>query len=156
MPGHLAQPAASCKFRGMRTLSRLVALLMPLVTGCTLPDQRTFLPAPVAPGPGEATRAKLPTRPLVTIRMPLSDPAWAQQAAEALTVARARRPTGEFDIVAAVKLGDPAGEAARQAIADTREVAEALSRQGIGPELLHLGLQPETAVVGREVRIFVR
>jgi hypothetical protein len=138
---------------------RTLLLALPLLAGCTLIDQRTFTRTPPAPTAAEAARATLPARPLVSIRFPVADPAWPAQVADAIAAAQSRRPDAQFDILAAIPLTAP--EAATQAAlqqgeADARAVSEALSRQGVPPDRLHLGLQGDAGTPAREVRIYIR
>jgi hypothetical protein len=135
----------------------LLALL--LLAGCALPDQRTFTRTPVAPGAAEAARARLAAYPLVTIALPSADPAWPRAVADALSGAQSRQPGAQFDILAPVPLAasDAATAAAvARGTEDARSIAEALGRQGVPPERLHLGLQGEAGSPPREVRIYLR
>jgi hypothetical protein len=134
-------------------------LALPLLAGCTLIDQRTFTRTPPAPTVAEAARATLPARPLVSIRFPVADPGWPAQVADAIAAAQSRRPDAQFDILAAMPLTAPetATQAAlQQGEADARAVSEALSRQGVPPDRLHLGLQGDAGTPAREVRIYIR
>lgn len=134
---------------------RVLLIVLPLLAGCTLIDQRTFMRAPPAPGAAEMARPALAARPYIVLTLPLEGEDWARQVADALAEARARRPDAAFDVLAAVPLAGDDAAAARGG-ADARRVADALGRAGVPPELLHVGLQGDAGTPGREVRIFIR
>ncbi len=138
---------------------RLPLLTLILLTGCALPDQRTFTRTPPAPTAAELARPVLPARPLLTIRFPVEEREWRPALADAVAAARARKPDVEFDIMAAIPstaAADIQQAALRQGTADARLVATTLGQAGIPPERLRLGVQGDPGTPAREVRVYVR
>ncbi len=136
----------------------LAALLLPLLAGCKLIDQRTFNPnadkAPVvAVPPGPA-----PARPLVTIDFNTPDPAYAEALHQAVQQALARKPDVQFDVTTVVPAtGSPADQvkAASGLDAQARQVARTISGDGVDEDNVHLSARADPAVTNRQIQVFV-
>ncbi len=134
----------------------LLALL--LAGGCTLIDQRTFdpqagaRPKPPAPaGPGAPP-------PLVTVDFSKPDPQYAAALHEAVAAALARKPDVEFVVVTVVPAaGTPAEQvaAATAITGSAREVARAISSDGVDDDRVHLEARSDASATTRQVQVFV-
>ncbi|MBC7634583.1 MAG: hypothetical protein H7251_03165 [Acetobacteraceae bacterium] len=125
-----------------------VIVALPLLTGCTLVDQRTFYP-PAKPAAGQLAEAGRQTRPDLIIRLGAREPDWHPAIAALVEQSLARRPDARFEIIAAVGANGAALEQTRAA----RDVAQAMGALGVPASRLLLGLHTDDA---GDVRIFVR
>ncbi len=137
----------------------LAALLLPLLAGCKLIDQRTFNPnadrPPVIAGP-PAPAAALP---LVTIDFSTPDPAYAEVLRQAVEQALSRKRDAQFEVTTVVPAtGSPADQvaAASGLDAQARQVARAISGNGVDEDNVHLSARSDPAVKNRQIQIFVR
>ena len=135
-------------------LHRVLACL--LVAGCTLVDQKTFAPAPEAKAQAAATPAPPPKvdarLPLVTIDFSGPPPQYEELLRYAVRAAELRNRDVQYDIVA--MLPKPADAAQGQQ--DAATVMRSIMLAGVPADRIHLGLQDDSTLSGREVRVYVR
>lgn len=144
----------------MRVLPLL--LVLPLLAGCELVDQRTVArwtgrPS-TAPTAASLASANLPPLPLVVVRYddPDSDP--APILASAAESALQRKPDASFEVITPVPTAAPPAEQdafTRRGAEDARAVADALASAGVDPDKIHLGLRGDPGSPVREVRVYV-
>jgi len=140
------------------------ALLVLLLGGCALVDQRTFDPQagapPVVPKPPVAAaqpdRALGGMAPFVTIRLGQDtgyDAAVGQATAEAL----ARKPDARFTVLTAVPPGttDAEAYAVAQAGSEAARIASLIERHGVPASRVQLQARAEPNLPARELRIYV-
>lgn len=136
------------------TPPRVLACL--LLAGCALVDQNTFAPAPEAkaqPAAQPPAAVKLDTRvPLVTIDFSGPQPDYTAMLNYAVRAADMRDRDVQFDVIAVV----PKSAALAQGQRDAAEVMRSIMLGGIPPDRIHLGLQADPVVTGREIRVYVR
>jgi hypothetical protein len=140
----------------MARLILLALLLLPLLAGCKLIDQRTFDPRAgmgpeVPPPPG-------PPPPLITIDFDKPDPVYETPLRQAVDAALARKPTVNFDVVTIVPAVGTADQQAAAAISirgDAREVARIIVDQGADIDRVHLLARSQAGVTGRQVQVFI-
>jgi hypothetical protein len=134
-------------------------LVLPLLAGCKLIDQRTFESAPKAPGAADLAHRELPPLPLLTVDPSNPNTDWASQVADAALAAEARKPDVRFAVVT------PIPTSATQKIqdlyttngqADAQAVATALQSDGIAPDHITLNFQGDPGAPPREVRLYAR
>ena len=132
-------------------------LLLALLPGCTLVDQRTFNPA-AGTAPAVAVRPVAAASPapgppaLLTLRMPGNHSAAIRQAVAA---ARARKPDAVFDVMASVPL-EPAPTVEEAAAANAATVARAIVAAGVPQARVRLTARPEAGAEPRDIRVYVR
>ncbi len=139
-------------------------LMLAALPGCTLIDQNTFNRAASAvpiipPAPPAAVAAAVPPGPPPLLTVQPGQP--AQDAVrQAVAAARKRKPDVVFDVVAMVPAGATTdGAAEDQAMSSSAEagaIARVITAQGVPPGRVHLFARPETGLLGREVRVYVR
>lgn len=148
--------------RHLQALPLALLLLLPLLAGCELVDQRTVARWTGGHPPGmtsaDLAAANLPALPLVTIRYddPSADPAPALAAAA--EDALARKPDATFEVITAIPTALPPTDQdafVRQGTADARQVADDLATAGVDPSRIHLGLRGDPGRPVREVRVYV-
>jgi hypothetical protein len=133
-------------------------LLLPLLAGCKLIDQRTFNPHAGEPATGPAPVAAAVTPPLMTIDFSTPNPIYDTQLRAAVQQALARKPDVVFDVTTVVPAtGTPAQQvAAAEAIsADARQVARTISSDGVDDGNVHLSARSEPDVKVRQIRVYV-
>ncbi len=147
--------------RPLRAPGLLPLMLLGLLAGCHLIDQRTFnptagtkpLPPAVAAKPGPT-----PTPPLLTIRYDTADPQYRAALATAVDAARRRKPDVLFEVVVLVPAeGTPAQqvELAEAARVDGHDVAAAIVADGADPGQVELTARTDPALQAKEVRVYV-
>lgn len=127
-----------------------------LLSGCALPDQGTFAPAPEAkpePPPPPPTPVKVdPREPLVVIDFIEPNPRYREPLHYAVRAAEARDRRIQYDVVAVVPdLKDPADAQARAS-----EVMRAIMQDGVPASRVHLGLRADPSLTQPQVRVYVR
>jgi hypothetical protein len=152
--GGLMQGAAMARRTHLpRTLC--ILMLVPLMAGCTLIDQRTFDPRA---GMGPETTGPGPTLPLITIDFDQANPVYETQLREAVDAAVARKPTVSFDVITLVPaVGTPTqqADAAAGIRANARDVARIIADQGTDVDRIHLLARSDAGVSGRQIQVFV-
>jgi hypothetical protein len=136
-----------------RRLSGLLVLL--IVSGCTLLDQKTFAPSPEAKAqtpPPLPTVPVDPRTPLVTIDYSVPAPDYAELLHYGVTAAEARDAEVQFDVISVVK--DAADAAAGQERATG--VMRAIMRDRVPASRVHLALRTDPALEAGQVRVYVR
>lgn len=144
------------------TLLRPLALILPVcLAGCTLVDQRTFdakaghrpVP-PVVAGPAVRAAAAL-----VTIRYTTPDPEYHAVLENAVHRALARKPDALFSVATLVPPSgnaDQAADAAENAAASGREVAQAIVAAGAAPGQVEQLVDIDPSLRVREVVVKVQ
>ncbi|WP_158745595.1 hypothetical protein [Acidisphaera sp. L21] len=139
-----------------RSAASLLSVLV-LVGGCTLIDQRTFNPhAGERPKIAQPAQAVAPA--LVTVDYGTPDPQYAGALHQAVTDAVARKPDVQFDVVTVVPaIGTPANQvaAATGITANAREIARAISADGVDDDRIHLEARAVSGATSRQVQVFV-
>lgn len=139
---------------------KLALVLLPVLASCapslsppylTLIDQRTFIPAGVAPA--AADLKPLPALPLATIRFGQPGFDFQPGLARAIDAAEARKPDAEFNVVTPVGRGRAPSPTAT---ADAAAVARGIAEQSVPPERIHVGVVEDPGDPAREVRVYVR
>jgi DNA-binding IclR family transcriptional regulator len=133
---------------------RVLACL--LLAGCALVDQRTFAPAPEAKAQAQAA-APAPVRvdarqPLVTIDFSGPAPQYEELLRYAVRAAETRDRGVQYDVVGML----PSATDAAAGQADAAQVMRAIMLAGVPAARIHLGLQADPSLTGREVRVYVR
>jgi hypothetical protein len=137
-------------------LHRVLACL--LLAGCALVDQRTFAPAPeakaaTATAPAAPAPVKVdPRAPLVSIDFSGPAPNYQELLGYAVRAAETHDRDVQYDVVAMVPKADDLALGQQEA----SDVMRAIMREGVPAERIHLGLRADSALPGREVRIYVR
>ena len=134
-------------------------LILLLLGGCTLVDQRTF-----NPHAGELAKAPLPAGPapalpLVTVDFARPNPDYAAALQQAVNQALALKPNVQFDVVTMVPAtGTPAEQvaAATGLTPDARQIARDINQDGVDDDNIHLSARADVAVATRQVQVFVR
>lgn len=135
-------------------MHRVLACL--LLAGCALVDQNTFAPAPAAkaaPAAAAPVAVKLDSRaPLVTIDFSSAAPQYQELLGYAVRAAETRDRSVQYDVVAMLPKATDIAQGQQEAIA----VMRAIMQDGVPAGRVHLGLQADPTLTGREVRVYVR
>ena len=134
-------------------------LLVALLCGCTLIDQRTFDPKAGLPPVIQAPPGPPAIVPLLTIDFSKPNPDYAEALRQAVTAAVARKPDVAFEVATVVpNTGTPAEQvAAAEALTpDAREVAGDIAADGIPDEQIALTARAVPGVATRQVQVFVK
>ncbi len=140
-------------------LRPLLVLLLAL-SGCHLIDQRDFdknagkapVPPPVAAGPPAKSAA------LVTIDYDVPAPSYAQELANAVQAALARKPDVLFTVQTLVPVRGSAeaqADQARQGAATGRQVAEAIVADGADQGQVELAVRADPGRLVKQVQVLV-
>jgi hypothetical protein len=140
-----------------RSAVSLVSVLV-VAGGCTLIDQRTFNPhagekPKIAQPVGDA-----PALPLVTVDYGTPNPQYAGALHQAVTDAVSRKPDVQFDVVTvvpAIGTTEQQVAAATGITSNAREVARAISADGVDDDRIHLEARAIAGVTSRQVQVFV-
>ncbi len=146
----------------MRRLSLTVMLLM--LAGCQLVDQRTFERAGLYPGASQLARADyaqraLPPPPLAVIRFGSADIGWQSALIAASRDARERKADVAFDVVAPIptRASLAVQDAAQKSgAADAAAVARVLEGDGVSADQIHIGARGDPGQPPREIEVYVR
>ncbi len=136
-------------------------LLLALLPGCRLVDQRTFDASagrPPAPPPAAPAVAAAATPPLLTIRYDVPAPDYAAALRVAVRRALDRKPDVLFEVVTLVPArGTPAEQvaAAQTGSASGREVAQGIVEDGADVGQVEMAARADPALTAKEVRIYV-
>jgi hypothetical protein len=140
-----------------------IALVLLLLPGCQLVDQRTvgrwFGGRPEGPTQDQLAQANLPPLPLVTIRYEQPDADVTEVLSRAAEDALQARPKAVFEVVTPIPSTAPEGTQnayIRQGAEDARAVAEALATAGVPPEQIRLSMRGDPGNPPREVLVYVR
>lgn len=153
----------------MRRIARL-ALLFPLLAGCTLIDQTTFAPSPEPKPPPVIVPPPVETRaPLIVIAASATPKEYTPALRTVVRAAQARKRDIEYDVAgvaatapSAAGQGSP-GQAAvanivaqQEAGAHAAEVMRAIMAQGVPAAHINLSVRADPAITAGEVRVYVR
>jgi hypothetical protein len=136
-----------------------LGLGLPLLSSCTLVDQRTFQRAGKTPQDADLARATLPPLPLLTIPFSSPDVDFQPTVQEATDAVLALKPDAEYDVVAPIPVNAPQAaqdEAERYGQTDTARVVNALGYAGVSLDKVHVGFRSDGGTPPREVMVFVR
>ena len=136
-------------------LLRLLAILA--CSGCAIPGQETFAPAPDAKPVADTIAAVAapridPRAPLITIEYATPNPDFRELLRLAVRAAEARKPGVLYDVVAVVKTADDTSAAQDRA----GQVMRAIMAERVPTARIHLGLRAEPSMPGAQVRVYVR
>ena len=141
------------------TRRRAWLLLLPLLAGCKLVDQRTFNPGAGVPRTLPAPPGPAAPQALVTIDFSRPAPDYDQMLRQAVEQAVARKPDVNFDVVTVVPAAGTLQEQAAAAAAltaDARTVARTINSEGVDDDRINLLARAEPGVTTRQVQVFVR
>ena len=143
----------------------LALVLLAVLGGCTLIDQRTFNPEAGAPPivPKPPVPAPQPDRtldgavPFVGFRIG-HDTGYEPAIAQAVTVALARKRDAQFTVLTAVPPGTADTEAAAVAAVapEAARVASLIIRRGVPAARVQLQARSEPNLAAPELRVYVR
>ena len=147
-----------------------LALLFPILAGCTLLDQTTFAPSPEVRPAAPVVPPKIETRtPLIVIAASATPKEYAKSLREAVRAAEALKRDIDYDVVGVAPIGataaataGPAGSpvaapaALQEAASHAAEVMRAIMGQGIPAARIHLAVRSDPAVKAGEIRVYVR
>ncbi len=139
-------------------------LLIAVLAGCRLVDQRTFKGTGLYPGAAQLARADyaeraLPPPPLATIRFGTPDNDWQDTVVAASRDARERKADVTFDLVAPFpSLASLAAQDAAQKTGarDAAAVAAVLQGDGVSADQIRIGARGDPGQPPREVEVYVR
>jgi hypothetical protein len=137
-----------------------VLLSLLLLAGCHLIDQRDFdKNAGMPPSPPKVAAAPAPkSAALVTIDFDRPDPPYAQELANAVQAAMARKPDVLFTVQTFVPVSgapDAQAEQARQGAVTGREVAEAIVADGADQGQVELAVRADPGRQVKQVQVLV-
>ena len=145
----------------MRRIVRL-ALIFPLLAGCTLIDQTTFAPSPEPKPPPVILPPNVETRaPLIVIAASATPKEYTKSLRDIVRAAQARKRDIDYDVVgiAPVAPGQtPVASivAQQEAGSHAAEVMLAIMAQGVPAARIHLAVRPDPAIQAGEIRVYVR
>jgi hypothetical protein len=140
-----------------RPLPPLLPMLLVVLTGCHLIDQKTFAPSPEAKPPAPPGAPPPPPRidprsALVTIDYTTANPDYRDLLSLAVRAAQARDHAVQFDVVSVAKTIDAASAAQDHAV----EVMRAILTEKVAASRVHLGLRVDPTLTNPQVRVYVR
>ena len=136
---------------------RLIPPLMPplaallLLAGCKLVDQRSFFP-PSKPGAAELASVVSADAPVLSLRLGAMEPDWHPAIIQLVEATLARQPDATFEVVASIA---PNADASAQSRA-ARDIAEAITAQGVQPSRVRLALRTVSGAGMRDILVYVR
>ena len=133
----------------IRLLPPLAALI--LLAGCKLIDQRSFFP-PSKPGAVELASVVAADAPVLSLRLGAMEPDWHPAIIELVEATLARQPDATFEVVASIA---PNADASAQSRA-ARDIAEAITAQGVQPSRVRLALRTVSGAGMRDILVYVR
>ena len=139
-------------------------LMLTILAGCRLVDQRTFEQAGAYPGATQLQRADyaqraLPPPPLATIRFGNADGGWQAGLIAASRDARERKADAVFDVVAPIPIRASLAvqdQAEKSGAQDAAAVATVLEGDGVSADQIHLGARGDAGQPPREIEVYVR
>jgi hypothetical protein len=138
-------------------MKRLLPVLLAVLTGCHLIDQKTFAPSPEAgpagaPAPPAPPPRIDPRSPLMVIDYGIPNPAYQDLLNLAVHAAQSRNPAVQFDVVSVAATIDAASAAQQHAV----DIMRALLEERVPAVRVHLGLRSDPTVSSPQVRVYVR